>query len=272
MEPDVLAVLGRGQLFAALAAIGFANGISERVALETSQVGWLEAILNTFEISVIVWGALLAVLVLLWRAPPQPVKRADVAVTIIAGAAFVIPIPSLSWVALTGVALHLLRSTRGPAGGAGLILLALTLPMFWAKVVMATFSAIILQVDATLVAWVVGTQRNGNLVPFADGSGSLWIAPGCSSFDNISLALVCSVTLMQVMGRRWSVPSLLWGLGACLAVIAINTIRIALIGIYPQGYELFHGPVGASVAGLATTVAVVGLCHLGATRSAKAPG
>lgn len=264
--------LPRGQFFAALVAIGFANGSSEKVAKQAADLGWSGAILNTFGISVIVWGALLAVLVLLVRAAPNPFRRADIVAAVAAAVAFLIPIPDLSWLAIAGLAVHLLWSTRGRAGRAAAILLALTIPMFWARMVMAALGNLILEVDATFVAWVVGTQRNGNVVPFADGSGSLWIAPGCSSFDNVSLAVLCTATFVHVLDRRWSPSVVLWGLAACLAVIAVNTLRIGLIGLYPPGFELFHGPVGANVAAWITTAAMLGLCHYGIGRNAPARG
>jgi exosortase/archaeosortase family protein len=264
--------LSRGQFFAAVVAIGFANGSSEKVAKEVTDLGWSGAILNTFGISVIVWGALLAVMVLLVRAAPDPVRRADIVAAVAAAGAFLIPIPDLSWLAIAGLAVHLLWSTSGRARRAAVILLALTIPMFWARMLMAALGNLIIEVDATFVAWVVGTQRNGNLVPFADDSGSLWIAPGCSSFTNISLAVLCTVTFVQVLDRRWSPSVVLWGLAACLAVIAVNTVRIGLIGLYPPGYELFHGPVGASVASWITIAAIVVLCHYGIGRNAPTAG
>ncbi|MDB5540030.1 MAG: hypothetical protein JWQ89_1757 [Devosia sp.] len=264
--------VSRGQLFAALAVIGFANGSFEKVALEVGNFGWPTAILNTFGISVIVWGALLAALVLLVRAAPDPARRTDLAVALAAAGAFLIPIPALSWLAISGLAAYLMLSSHRPVRRAAVILQALTIPLLWARILMAALGNAILEVDATLVGWVVGTQRSGNLVPFADGSGSLWIAPGCSSFDNVSLAVLCTATLVQLLDRRWSLSVVLWGLAACFAVIAVNTLRIGLIGLYPSGFELLHGPVGATAAAWTTTVAVLGLCHYGISRSAPAAG
>jgi hypothetical protein len=254
--------LSRGHFFAALVAIGFANGISEKVARQAAEFG----------ISVIVWGALVAALVLLARAGPDPIRRADVAVTAAAAGAFLLPIPDLSWLAIAGLAVHLFRSTNRPARRAAAIVLALTIPMFWARALMAAFGNLVLEVDATFVAWVVGTQRNGNVVPFADGSGSLWIAPGCSSFAGVSLAVLCTVTFVQMLDRRWSASVVLWGLAACLAVVVVNTLRIGLIGLYPPGFDLFHGPVGANVAAWITTAAILGLCHFGIGRNAPTSG
>ena len=59
------------------------------------------------------------------------------------------------------------------------------------------FANFILAVDASLVSWLLGTHRTGNLVEFADKSGQLVIFPACSSLANVSLAFLCWVTLVS---------------------------------------------------------------------------
>lgn len=88
--------------------------------------------------------------------------------------------------------------------------------MFWARIVLSICNDTILAADATLTAAAVGTERNGNIVPFADGSGAMWIAPGCSSFSNLSLAILAFVGLVDVTWGKWSRAML--GLGALSSV------------------------------------------------------
>ena len=47
----------RSEYFAALGIVGCANGIISRVMQAVAGHGWVEAVLSTFEISVIVWIA-----------------------------------------------------------------------------------------------------------------------------------------------------------------------------------------------------------------------
>jgi hypothetical protein len=49
---------------------------------------------------------------------------------------------------------------------------------------------LILQPDAILVSLIVGTERLGNTVGFADSSGYLIILPRCSSLAAVSLAVL----------------------------------------------------------------------------------
>lgn len=266
--------ISRPLLFCALIAIGFANGISENILSTVSAAGPIPALLNTFDISVFVWLAAAAGLLLVARSPAVRPDRADWALVAGAGLAMLAPVPALSWLAYTALVLWLLvRSTPGSALRRGaVILLAVTIPMFWARLFMSLFNDAILAADATLTAWAVGTQRNGNIVPFADGSGAMWIAPGCSSFTNISLTILAFVAVVNFTARQWT-PSVV-GLGAltCALVVVVNVIRISLIGYYPDHFDLIHGPVGASVAGWLTTLLIMAGGWLAVRRNAIAVG
>ncbi len=242
-----------------LIAVGFANGISERIFAAISEGNILQATLNTFDISIFVWLALFAGLLLVGRSPPPVPRRGDWLLISAGSLGMLLPVPALSWLAISGLGLSLLiRATPGDTLWRGAsILLAMTIPMFWARVLMSLFGDAILAADATLIAWTVGTARNGNLVPFADGSGAMWIAPACSSLTNLSLAILAFVSLVNVTSGKWSKETLGFGLLTCSLVVLINVTRISLIGYYPSHFELIHGQVGASVAGWTTTVLIM---------------
>lgn len=246
-------------LSCSLIMVGFANGISERIFAAISEGTILRAILNTFDISIFVWLALIAGLLLVGRSPPTVPKRGDWLLISAASMGMLLPVPALSWLAVSGLGLSLLiRSKPGDTLWRGAaIILAMTIPMFWARVLMSLFGDAILAVDATLIAWTVGTARNGNLVPFADGSGAMWIAPACSSLTNLSLTILAFVSLVNVTSGKWSQETVGLGLLTCALVVLINVTRISLIGYYPSHFELIHGQVGASVAGWTTTVLIM---------------
>jgi hypothetical protein len=69
-----------------------------------------------------------------------------------------------------------------------LILLAMTAPMLWSRLLFQIFAKPILNIDATLVSVLLGTDRSGNMVGFLDGSGYMIVLPACSSLANMSLA------------------------------------------------------------------------------------
>ena len=273
--PDVVASapgrrVSRSFLYGGLIAVGFANGISEKLSAALSSEELASAALNTFDVSVFVWLAVAAGLLLVARAGPVESDGLDWGLAALAGMAILVPVPALSWLAVTGLALSLLlRSTRGSTLRRGaIILLAVTVPTFWARILMSVFSDAILSTDATLVAWAVGSERHGNLVPFADGSGAMWITPACSSFTNLSLAILAFVGAVNLTGGRLSPAKLGLGVLACGLVVLINVTRMSLIGYFPAYFELIHGPVGSSVAGWLATLAIIAVSWFAVRRDA----
>ena len=251
----------RGEFFAGLFILGFSNGIFERITQAIAQGTFESAILNTFGISVLVWVACFIAMSLLLRQPPEPVTRNDLILGLAITAAAFVPSAKASWIALTGLGLYGLRcfEAAAPARRAAFIILAVTVPMFWSRLVFAMLSDLILQADAILVSLIVGTERVGNTIGFADKSGYLFILPPCSSLANVSLAVLGWALFTQALTRRPSLKDVWWCLAACSAVIVINVTRIALMGLHPEHFEVLHGAVGASVASVLSLVAIVGI-------------
>jgi exosortase/archaeosortase family protein len=258
----------RGIFYAGLFAIGFANGLSEKIShqLDARRLG--EALFHTFEISVIVWAAIAIGLAWLVCAAPQPIRRSDLVVAACAAAAFLIPVPALSLVAIAAMGCHLAwtEAAPEPIRRAARLLLATTVPLLWTRLLFATTASIILPYDARLVGWLIGSRTSGNAVEFADGSGFLFFAPDCSSFANVSMAVLCLVLFVEFNRREWSWRMLRFGVLASLATIGVNVARISLIGLYPERYSHIHGEVGSTLAGWLNTAAILVICA-GAARS-----
>jgi len=67
-----------------------------------AQNGALNALYDTFNISAFTWLALYVCYMLLLREPHQPASRADLVVAACGLGAFMAPMSTLSWIALTG--------------------------------------------------------------------------------------------------------------------------------------------------------------------------
>jgi exosortase/archaeosortase family protein len=251
----------RGEFFAGLFILGFSNGIFERITRMIANIPIENAILDTFGISVLVWVACFIAVSLLLRQPPEPMTRNDLFLGVAVFVAVLVPSARVSWIALTGLGIYGLRcfEAGAPAHRAAFVILAVTVPMFWSRLVFAMLSDWILRADAILVSLIVGTERVGNTVGFADNSGFLFILPACSSLADVSLAVLGWALFTQALTRRPTLKDVWWCLAACSAVIVINVTRIALIGLHPEHFELIHGAVGAGVAGFLALVAVVGI-------------
>jgi exosortase/archaeosortase family protein len=258
----------RNQFFAGLFFLGCVNGLAAKVISSIDLSGLQDALINTFDISAIVLIACAAGLWLMRCREEQSVTPTDLAVGASALALIALPIGGLSWLAVGELALYiLLFADASPALRRGAtIMLAVTVPMLWSKLLFETFANLILDIDASLVGWMLGTERTGNLVHFANGSGYLAIFPACSSLANMSLALLCWVTVSELAEHRRSVRDLWWCLLACGSVLAINVGRMSLMGLSVQHYETIHSEVGDAVAGTAILVVTLAWSLMGVRR------
>jgi hypothetical protein len=240
--------LPRGEFFAGLFALGCVSGLASRIIQSINRLGWAEALFKTFEISVIVWISCAAGVSLILRDRTIGLRSPELAI----GAGFILlvilPIGPLSWLAVTALSLYVIFSANAVSSRRGaFILLATTVPMLWSRLLFQFFSNLILQIDASLVGWILGTHRTGDIVEFADGSGVLVILPSCSSLANVSLAFLCWITVSQLVCHKRSAYDLLWCLMACISVIAVNVTRVSVQGLSQWHYATFHSPWGDAV-------------------------
>ena len=174
----------------------------------------------------------------------------------------------MSWLAVTMLSLYVLlfaQATESQHRGA-VILLAATVPMLWSRLVFDLFANFILGVDAALVGWMLGTHRSGTIVEFADHSGTLAIFPSCSSLANVSLALLCWVTISAYVRHEWRLQDIFWCLLACSSVVAVNVIRISLMGLSSAHYQMLHAPLAESVLNIIILVLIFAISVLGVRR------
>jgi exosortase/archaeosortase family protein len=179
-----------------------------------------------------------------------------------------LPIYAVSWVAVTGLSFYILLFANDGAERrrGALILLALAVPMLWSKLVFQFFARFLLDLDAMMAAWLLGTERVGNLVRFADNSGYMLIEPACSSWSNITFAFLCWVAITQWAGHRWRPMDVLWSFLACASVVAVNVTRIALTGLSYAHFEAIHNKWGEVVLSTVFLCLIFGFTAIGSRR------
>ena len=262
-------------LFSAL-MLACASAMSDRV-LTAVEAGWITAATNTFYVSAIVWGALWLAGSLVLDPGKEPVayaRRSDWIAIALALPAILAPFLLLNWMALTGLAIYVVftSASRSRQQRGALIFLALSVPMFWSPRLASLASEVVLAVDAEFVSWILGTERVGNTVPFPGGSGYLYIAPGCSSIANVSLAILCWVAFGQFSNRGATLRDGVWLAAACAGVVAINVSRISLIGFFPSWYDFIHNSAtGTMIASYATLAVILTICGFWKRREIFAP-
>jgi exosortase/archaeosortase family protein len=263
----VLRQLSRGEYFAGLFFVGCLSGLASRIIHSINETGWAHALFVTFGVSVIVWISCIAGIFLILQDHQKGVRPIELALGAVSLFLFILPIGPLSWIAVTGLSLYVLLSTEVETSRRGaLILLATTVPMLWSRMLFHFFANYILAADASIVSWLLGTWRDGNIVEFADKSGELVIYGPCSSLANMSLALLCWVTISQMVRHKSSRLDLLWCALASAAVIAVNVSRMAFLGQSAWHYSTFHNDWGDGIANAITLALVIGICALGVRR------
>ncbi len=267
MFSAVREAIPRSDLFAILYIAGCANGLLGRFIQGFQFSDW-EGALAGADINVIILLACFAGNSLVQAKTSEQVQTLDLVVAVIVLILVALPIFPLSWVGVTVLSLYILlfaSHNRERVRGA-LILLAMSAPMLWSRLLFQIFAKPILDIDASLVSLLLGTQRTGNMVGFQDGTGYMIVLPACSSLANMSLALLCWVTITQWVGHRWTARDVLWAAFACASVIAVNVTRISLMGMSHRHYELIHSSWGDMITNSIMLALMVGVTMLGARR------
>jgi exosortase/archaeosortase family protein len=259
------ASLPRDQFFAGLYILGCANGFGASMIRALQAGDWTG---GTQHISAIALFAGFAGISLFFHDRKGAITTADLLVAGVFLIGIALPVAEMNWAAITALSFYILlfANDGGARRRGALILLALTVPMLWSRLLFAFFAKFFLLIDATFVAWLLGTAQDGNIVRFADGSGNMVILPACSSLANLSLAFLCWVAVSQWVDHRPSRQDYVWCFLACASVVAINVARISLMGLSHWHYLTFHYGWGATAANAVTLLFTVGFTVLGCRR------
>jgi hypothetical protein len=184
------------------------------------------------------------------------------------------------WVSATAVGLYLWAMHPGDARirAAAAVLLALAINGLWAPLFFRAFSYPILLADAVMVGGALSLLQEGagwlgnNIVGTRSGHRVLIHGP-CSSFHNISLGLLCWVSLTMLARPCWVRNDLSVAAVAVMTVILLNTARLYLIALSEDaaGYRYWHGGPGEDFFAWAATGCVLAISLWGALHSGKAP-
>ena len=265
--PPALGDLHRGEYFAALFVLGYGNAFTSRIIAAIHQWGLTNALLHTFNVSVIIWISCIVGISLIFEDRISKLRAADLA----AGMGFTVlallPVGPVNWFAVSGLGIYIVATTEASAfRRGGTILFASTVPLLWSPLLFHFFSKPILAIDASLVSLLLGTPRTGTLVEFADHSGELAIFPACSSLANVSLAFLCWVLMSRWVRHKGSAYDLFWCLLACVSVIALNVARLGIYGLSKWNYLTFHSSWADAIDSTLITIVVFGISALGVRR------
>lgn len=256
----------RSQLFAALFFLASVNGLAPIAIKSVLVAGWDGAVFNTFDVSVIVWGAWASACYLAVCAnDAKRISALDIILACVTVAMVALPAIQLSWLALSLLSAHVFWTSPKASlqRRSAIIFFAICVPMLWGPTFLFVAAPPLLKVDAFLVSTLIGTTQNGNVVTFLDGVHSMQIWPLCSSLHNISQAALAWMSLSQTLGRGLGVKDVFWCAAAVISAAAVNLGRLCLMAVSPEYFETVHGPVGAQIAGGLTILLIALICMIG---------
>lgn len=235
--------------------------------------------MDLFGVSPIIWLAAVAALILMAESVQREVglKPFDWGVVAVAAIVALVPSGTASAAGLTGLSVYVFFTTNAgsTARRAAAILASVTVSILWGRVLLALFSRPLLRLDSALVS-VFSVPSDDNRLFFVRDPGSLGssfiVAPGCSSLHSISIALVFSTLVHCWFGIRPSRKSVAVAAVAIVAVIMINTLRLAAFAFFPQHFDAIHVGWIASTFAWATIGVIVIVIGLGMKREIRGQG
>jgi exosortase/archaeosortase family protein len=157
---------------------------------------------------------------------------------------------------------------------AGIVLAALVIQQYWGHIVFDIFALPLLQAETAVVGTLMqavraGTEWQGNVITGPSGFGIV-VYSGCSSFHNLSLAMLCWLTVSRLRHQSWRRRDLLTGCVIGAAMIALNVARLCLMAWSPDFYEYWHNGLGAQIFAVGASVMVLVLSLYGSRPAAPA--
>jgi exosortase/archaeosortase family protein len=267
--PDVRCRAGAFSLLGIVAAL---NGFAGSIAKDVHQADSLDDAMKLGGLSAIVWFSLVGLFLIGGeRSDPYVLTPRDRLVLIgMALLAFVpVNIAGAMSVLLGGTYLAVIARGDSSARRVAVLMLALTGPLVWGRVLLTFWGPLLLGVDARFAALIAGVPSHGNVVSFFQHPGVLYVALGCSSLHNMSLAVLLFATLTQMLALRLT-PRLLatCALGA-ISMGFVNILRLAALARYPDHFDYLHTGPGGYMFGVASFVmagVVIGAGIVAATR------
>ena len=200
---------------------------------------------------------------LLGSSDPMPAGLRDLLVTGLLCLAVFARTNSMIWVAASGIAIYLWFVNDGDRKlhAAGVVLAALAVQQLWGHLFFDLVAVHLLRVEAAVVSTLLDIARPGtawqdNLIIEPNGYRVALLA-GCSSFHNLSLAMLCWLTVSRWRNQEWHARD--FAIGAMIGgtMILFNIARICLMSWNIDLYHYWHEGTGAEIYEIGASLTVL---------------
>jgi hypothetical protein len=174
-----------------------------------------------------------------------------------------LPSSRMIWVATSGIAIYLFLTDTGDPKlrAAGIVLAALSVQELWGRLFFNLVADHLLDAEAAVIGTILevaqpGTVWQDNAIKGPSGHGVIIIS-GCSSFHNLSLALLCWVTISRLQRQTWQVRDFVVGGAIGMTMILLNMARILLMAWSVDLYHYWHNGPGAEIFEIGASLTVL---------------
>ena len=169
---------------------------------------------------------------------------------------------SMVWAAATGIAIYLWFFSAGDRKlrAAGVVLAALSMQELWGHLFFDFMAIHLLRAETAVVGTLLETARPGtvwqdNIITGPNGYGVVILGP-CSSFHNLSLAMLCWVTITSWRHQDWQPRDFAIGAVVGGTMILFNIARICLMAWDIDLYHYWHDGPGAEIYAIGASLTV----------------
>jgi hypothetical protein len=176
-----------------------------------------------------------------------------------------LPMSHFIWLAATGVAVYWYLASPDELNlrSAAIVLGALSVQELWGHMLFHLLEYPLLSAETAVVGSLLevvraGTVWQGNVITGPDGYGII-IYEWCSAFHNLSLAMLCWVTISNLQQRSWDIREC--ALGALIAAVMIleNVSRLCLMAWNLDLYHYWHDGAGSEVFAVGASLSVLAI-------------
>lgn len=262
----------RAEAFAIIGAIAAVNALAGKLATALHGQSLAGALLSLGGVSAIIWFALIVMLLIAGKDDNvealMPLDRPALALMALL-AALPFNFGAAIAVMLGGGYLLVTSTSTSSARRIGIIMLALTGPLIWGRLLLAFFGPLLLGLDAYLAAAIAGSSVQGNVVDLFGGAGRLYVALGCSSLHNMSLSILLFAVVTQMLQLRLTPRLISVCVASAAAMAIVNILRLATIARFPSHFEYFHVGQGGALFGLASFAAAIVVTGVGVVAATR---
>jgi len=174
-----------------------------------------------------------------------------------------LPMSRAIWVAAVGIAIYLFIFNGGDLKlrAAATVLAGLSVQEYWGHIFFNLVAFPLLSAETAAVGTILAAIRPGtgwqdNMITGPNGFGIV-VYSACSSFHNVSLAVLCWLTVSRWRDQdEWRRDLVMLGVVAG-TMILINLLRLCLMAWDVDFYDYWHTGPGADIFAIAASIAVL---------------